>query len=243
MRFVPKDPKAVRRAAPVPSPVSEEEVESRWEAAPAVVFVIALQLLLALVSRAQGWELSGLPWWVWLVPIGPETALLIPLAWQRPRKRLEQMGHRRTVALALLGVIGLTNALFLVALIASLVRGQEKSGAQLLLKAVAIWSTNVIAFGLLYWAFDRGGPVRRLRRHQPPPDFQFPQMENPQLAAPGWYPRLVDDIYLSFTNSIAFSPTDAMPLTPRAKLMMLAEAGVSAVTVLLVAARAVNIFA
>lgn len=237
------DLKCGDRASPPPSRVSEEEIESRWEAAPAVVVVIALQLLLALVSRAQSWELSGLPWWVWLVPIGPETALLIPLAWQRPRRRLEQMGHRRTVALALLAVIGLTNALFLVALIASLVGGQEKSGAQLLLKAVAIWSTNVIAFGLLYWAFDRGGPVRRLRPHQPPPDFQFPQMENPELANPGWYPRLVDYIYLSFTNSIAFSPTDAMPLTGRAKLMMLAEAGVSAVTVLLVAARAVNIFA
>lgn len=237
------DLKCGDRASPPPSRVSEEEIESRWEAAPAVVVVIALQLLLALVSRAQSWELSGLPWWVWLVPIGPETALLIPLAWQRPRRRLEQMGHRRTVALALLAVIGLTNALFLVALIASLVGGREKSGAQLLLKAVAIWSTNVIAFGLLYWAFDRGGPVRRLRPHQPPPDFQFPQMENPQLAKPGWYPRLVDYIYLSFTNSIAFSPTDAMPLTGRAKLMMLAEAGVSAVTVLLVAARAVNIFA
>ena len=98
-------------------------------------------------------------------------------------------------------------------MIASLVRGDEKSGGQLLLKAITVWSTNVIAFGLWYWGFDRGGPIRRRQPNPPPPDFQFPQHENPQLAAPGWHPRLADYIYISFTNSIAFSPTDAMPLS------------------------------
>jgi hypothetical protein len=67
-------------------------------------------------------------------------------------------------------------------------------------------------------------------------------MENPQLAAPGWRPRLVDYVYISFTNSIAFSPTDAMPLSGWAKLMMLSESGISAISILLVTARAVNIF-
>jgi hypothetical protein len=179
---------------------------------------------------------------VWLISIGPEVALLIPLAWQRPRHRLEQLGLRRTVALSLLAIVSLSNALLLIALIASLVRGDEKSGGQLLLKAVTVWGTNVIAFGLWYWGFDRGGPVRRRQADPRPPDFQFPQLENPQLAAPGWYPDLVDYIYISFTNSIAFSPTDAMPLTRWAKLLMLVESAISAITVLLVAARAVNIF-
>jgi len=223
-------------------PLREEEIESRWEAAPAVGLVIAFQLVLALVSRAQDWKLWGLPWWVWLISIGPETALLAPLAWTRSRRQLEQLGHRRTVALSLLGVISLTNALLLIALIGSLVQGDEKSGAQLLLKAVTVWGTNVIAFGLWYWGFDRGGPVRRLQPDLPPPDFQFPQLENPQLAQPGWRPHLVDYLYVSFTNSIAFSPTDAMPLTRWAKLLMLAESAISSMTVLLVAARAVNIF-
>ena len=223
-------------------PLREEEIESRWEAAPAVGLVIAFQLVLALVSRAQDWKLWGLPWWVWLISIGPETALLAPLAWTRSRQQLEQLGHRRTVALSLLGVISLTNALLLIALIGSLVQGDEKSGAQLLLKAVTVWGTNVIAFGLWYWGFDRGGPVRRLQPDLPPPDFQFPQLENPQLAQPGWRPHLVDYLYVSFTNSIAFSPTDAMPLTRWAKLLMLAESAISSMTVLLVAARAVNIF-
>jgi hypothetical protein len=206
------------------------------------VFVIAMQALLAFVSRDQHWKLWGLQWWVWLIPAVPETVLLLPLAWSRPRRRLEQLGHRRTVALALLGVVSLANAVLLTAVIASLVSGRERSGAQLLLKAITVWSTNVIAFGLWFWAFDRGGPVRRLESSPPPPDFQFPQQENPQLAAPGWHPRLFDYVYVSFTNSIAFSPTDAMPLSRWAKALMLAESGLSAMTVLLVAARAVNIF-
>ncbi len=223
-------------------PIREEEIESRWEAAPSVALVIAFQLLLAFVSRTEGWTMWGLPWWVWLVSVVPEAGLLVPLAWHRPRRRLEQLGRRRTVALVLLGVVSLSNALLLIALIGSLIQGDERSGGQLLLKAVTVWGTNVIAFGLWYWDLDSGGPVRRLQPDPPSPDFQFPQMENPQLAEPGWYPRLIDYIYISFTNSIAFSPTDAMPLTRRAKVMMLAESAISAVTVLLVAARAVNIF-
>jgi hypothetical protein len=220
----------------------EEAFESRWEAAPAVLIVIGLQVVLALVSLKEHWTLATLPWWVWLVCVVPEAALLIPLAFDRPRHRLEQQGLRRMVALSLLIVVNLTNALLVAALIVSLVHGDEKSGGQLLLKAITVWSTNVITFGLLFWGFDRGGPVRRLEPDPPPPDFQFPQMENPQLAAPGWYPELVDYIYVSFTNSIAFSPTDAMPLSRWAKLLMLSESGVSAITILLVAARAVNIF-
>jgi hypothetical protein len=220
----------------------EEALESRWEAAPAVTIVIGAQVLLAFVSRARGWKLAGLPWWVWLVSVVPEVALLVPLAWQRPRRRLEQIGRRRTVALSLIGAVSLTNAVLLVALIASLLNGEEKSGGELLFKAVTVWVTNVIAFGLLYWAFDRGGPIRRIAADRPPPDFQFPQLENPGLAQPGWTPELVDYIYVSFTNAIAFSPTDAMPLTRRAKLLMLSESSVSSITILLVAARAINIF-
>lgn len=220
----------------------EEAFESRWEAAPAVILVIALQVMLALVSKEEHWKLAGLSWWVWLVSVGPEVALLLVLGVDRSRRLLEQMGWRRSVGLALLGIVNLTNALLVVALIVSLVHGDEKSGGQLLLKGVTVWATNVIAFGLLYWAFDRGGPIRRVEPDPPPPDFQFPQMENPQLAAPGWYPELVDYIYVSFTNCIAFSPTDAMPLSRWAKLLMLSESGISAITVLLVAARAVNIF-
>jgi uncharacterized membrane protein len=219
----------------------EEEIESRFEATLAVGLVIGLQLTLALVSLGGGWKLIGLPGWIWLIAAAPEAALLVALSWSAPRQRLEQMGQRRTVALALVGVITAANVLALGALIASLLSAQEKSGGELLFKGATIWSTNVITFGLLFWEFDRGGPIRRRAPDPPPRDFQFPQDENPTLAQPSWHPRLADYVYISFTNAIAFSPTDAMPLTRRVKMMMLVESAISATTVLLVAARAVNI--
>jgi hypothetical protein len=228
-------------SARAPGPEREEQIESEWEAAPAVALVIAGQLVLALVSRQQHWQLVSLGWWIWLVPAIPELTLLLPLAWHRPRRMLEQRGFRRATSLSLIGVITITNGLLIWTLVASILRGDEHSGPELLAKAVTVWGTNVVAFGLWFWVFDRGGPARRERPDEPPPDFQFPQMENPDLAAPNWQPRLVDYIYVSFTNSIAFSPTDSMPLSTRAKLLMLAESATSAITVLLAAARAVNI--
>ena len=97
-------------------------------------------------------------------------------------------------------------------------------------------------FGLAYWELDSGGPVARALSSEPrKPDFQFPQDENRELARPSWEPRLWDYVYVSLTNSIAFSPTDSMPLTRDAKRLMAVEAGLSGVTILLVAARAVNI--
>jgi hypothetical protein len=221
--------------------IREAEVESRWEAAPAVAVVVALHVAIAVASKSGGWTLKGLPWWFWLVLAIPEAVLFVPLAWSLPRRQLEVLGMRRRASLILLAVVSAGNAFALVALITSVITGEEHNGGELLWKGLTVWSTNVIAFGLLYWAFDRGGPVRRLEPGAPLPDFQFPQMENPRLAEPGWHPRLFDYMYVSFTNAIAFSPTDAMPLTRWAKALMLTESAASAITVLLVAARAVNI--
>lgn len=220
----------------------KDAFEARWEAAPAVAVVIGLQVALAVVSHTNGWPLGGLPWWVWLIPVVPEVALLAPLAFRAPRRGLQHGGHRRTAELGLLGVVVAANGFLLVGLLRSLLEGDEKSGGELLFKAATVWATNVVVFGLIYWAFDRGGPARRASPQPPLPDFGFPQMEAPGLAEPDWQPRLVDYIYVSFTNALAFSPTDTMPLTARAKMLMLCEASVSALTLLLVAARAVNIF-
>jgi uncharacterized membrane protein len=110
----------------------------------------------------------------------------------------------------------------------------------LLLTGFAIWTTDVIVFALLFWELDAGGPAVRLQVRRATLDFQFPQDENPQLAQKGWSPMIWDYAYLSLTNGIAFSPTDVMPLSLRAKAAMGAESAISAVTVLLVAARAVN---
>jgi hypothetical protein len=222
--------------------LAEEATESRWEAAPAVLVVILFQLALALISFMRDWKLWGLPWWVWTITVLPESILLVALAWDRARLWLERIGHRRNVALSLLGVISGENGFALVALIGSLVSGHETSGGQLLLKGTTIWGTNVIAYGLWFWGLDQGGPIRRVEPNPPPADFRFPQQESGEPEGASWRPELFDYIYVSFTNSIAFSPTDTMPLTRRAKMLMLSESAVSAVAILLVAARAVNIF-
>jgi hypothetical protein len=221
--------------------IREVEFETRTEAASAVVLVICLQVFVALVSLQQRWSLWHLPWWIWLALVVPELALLVALNWSRPRRRIKERGMRRTAALALVGAVSVGNGLALVALIGSLVTGAEKSGGQLLLKGIVIWSTNIVAFGLWFWEIDGGGPIRRAEPPPLAPDFLFPQMDRSGEAAGGWYPRLVDYVYVSFTNALAFSPTDTMPLSRRAKILMLIEAALSALTILLVAARAVNI--
>jgi hypothetical protein len=99
----------------------------------------------------------------------------------------------------------------------------------------------VIVFGLLYWSLDAGGPRARAKRGRRRPDFWFPQDDNDRLAHTGWHPRLEDYAYVALTNGIAFSPTDAMPLTRRAKTLMGLDALISVGAVLLVAARAVNV--
>jgi hypothetical protein len=220
----------------------EVEFESSFEAAPAVAFAIALQVLLAVVSKMLDWTTWRFGWWIWLLPIPWEAAIFVLDVWRRPHRRLVQLGIRRQAGIALGAMASAANAFLVVAVISSLVRGHEKSGAQLLLKAGTVWGTNVILFGLWFWLFDRGGPLRRLEPDSPLPDFQFPQLENPELAPPDWRPHFIDYMYVSFTNSIAFSPTDSMPLSRWAKLLMLCESAISALVVLLVAARAVNIF-
>ena len=215
----------------------QEQLESEWEAAPTVGVVIALQVALAVASGLAHWQTWRLDWWIWLLPIPWELALLVLLTWHRPRKRLEQAGRRRQVSLMLVSLVSAANGFLVVVVIASLISGDERSGAQLLLKALTVWSTNVVAFGIWYWALDAGGPVARTRTPPPAPDFQFPQGRSNS-----WQPHLFDYVYVSFTNSIAFSPTDAMPLTRRSKALMLWESVLSAMTLLLVTARAVNIF-
>ena len=202
---------------------------------------ILLQVALAISSETQGWTTWVIPWWVWLLPVVPES-LFIVSTFSRPHRALMERGIRRLTGIVLLGLASAGNSFLVLAVIASLVSGHETSGAHLLLKGASVWLTNVILFGLWFWLFDRGGPARRVEPDPPPPDFQFPQMENPQLAAPGWRPHFVDYMYVSFTNAIAFSPTDSMPLGRWAKLLMLVEASISAMVILLVAARAVNIF-
>ena len=219
----------------------EEHRESHQEAGLAVAVVAALQLTVGVVSLQQGWKLAGAPGWVWFIPVAFEVVLLGAL-WTRAGQEPDmQEGGRRRLVLVVLAVIGGFNAIALVALIVSLTALHFKAGGQLLLEAATVWTTNVVAFGLGYWELDRGGPRRRVLPNPAAPDYRFPQMENGEPDAADWHPRLLDYVYVSFTNATAFSPTDAMPLSRQAKSLMLVEAALSAMTILLVAARAVNV--
>jgi uncharacterized membrane protein len=177
----------------------------------------------------------------WLLPsLG--GALLVALIVANPGRINRTSTILRGSSLALIATISLANGWSAGRLVYGLVTTTEKSDpAHLLLSGAAIWLTNVIAFALWYWEFDRGGPVARMLGLNHFPDFLFPQMENPELAPPDWEPRFVDYLYVSFTNGTAFSPTDVMPLSRWAKLTMLAQSAISLMTVALVVARAVNI--
>jgi len=208
---------------------------------PSLVVAVALLVLLAVVSWIEGWELlSWMPWWTWLLIAVPELLLIVDLSLGA---RQPSFAETRRAALVLLGVLVCGNLAALAILIASLVttNTRQLGGGELLLSALVIWATDVIVFGLLFWELDHGGPVERVTGERTAPDFQFPQDENPGLAAQGWRPEVWDYLYVSLTNSIAFSPTDAMPLSPPAKRLMGLGAMLSAMTVLLVAARAVNV--
>jgi uncharacterized membrane protein len=166
-------------------------------------------------------------------------ALLVPLALISPHRHAAESAQRRTAAVALTALLTAANVLGLAILVRGLTE-QAIGGTRVLAAAALIWGTNVIAFALWYWELDGGGPPRRLAQPDGRRDFGFAQMTAPQLAMDGWVPRFVDYLYLSFTNASAFSPADTVPLTPTAKLMMLAQSSIAIVTVFLVAARAVN---
>jgi uncharacterized membrane protein len=219
--------------------------EARNDAAPFALVAACVLVALALVSRHAQWvSLGHLLWWIWLVVATPYILLSATLLFGVGR--LVRHNSRREIVVVLLVFVWIVNVLGVAVLVASLVfhSGSHVTGRQLLFSGGTALLTDAIAFGLAFWELDCGGPVARaLATARRAPDFQFPQDENPQLARDGWAPRLWDYFYISLTNGIAFSPTDAMPLTRPAKALMAAESILSAVTVLLIAARAVNILA
>lgn len=216
---------------------------ARREAAPFVAVAAAADVLLAASSAWHDWRLfSANDWWVWLVLSLPAVVLTVVFLLGLGRMGVTSR-HRRTAAVCLLGVLAAANLVAVGLVLGSLVGSRgHMTGAQLLASAAVVLLVNVITFALVFWEVDCGGPVARaLAESRSAPDFQFPQDENPQLAAVDWGPVLKDYLYVALTNSIAFSPTDAMPLTHRAKLFMGIESLIAAITVLVVAARAVNI--
>jgi len=110
---------------------------------------------------------------------------------------------------------------------------------ELLLAAVGLWSSNVLVFASWYWRLDGGGPnVREHQQNHETGAFLFPQM---QMRMRGWKPGFVDYLFLAFNTSTAFSPTDVPVLSRWAKAMMMVQSSISLGTVVILAARAVNV--
>jgi uncharacterized membrane protein len=178
----------------------------------------------------------------WLLP-GLEGLLVIGLIIAMPNPAMQYSPARRHLALTLISVVSLANVVSLALLVHYLLKGGRAGGHALVLSGVVLWVTNVLTFALWYWELDRGGPVARALEDHSRPDFLFTQMTDPQWAPDGWLPGFVDYLYVSFTNATAFSPTDTMPLSRRAKMLMAVQALAALLTIGLVVARAVNILA
>jgi len=202
-----------------------------WPAQLAVALAIALHLFLSEKVTVGP---------TWLLP-SVEGVLLVVLVVIVPARATEHSVVRRRFALGVIGVVSLTSVVSLSLLVHYLVNGGTVGGHQLILSGVLLWGTNVLLFAVWCWELDRGGPVARFSDPHALADFQFPQMENPQLAPERWRPGFVDYLYTSLTNATAFSPTDTMPLTQTAKIVMGVQSVAALVTVGLVVARAVNI--
>jgi uncharacterized membrane protein len=208
--------------------------EPRWPVALAILGVIIL--FAALPERIR-----LLPIWVtYIVGFG----VLIPIvAVGLTAAKPLWLRIERTVTLIFVVFSGGVTLINLGNLVeAMMYRSAQAGGLQLLASSVAVWVSNALIFSLLYWQIDRGGPEARKSDARTRPDWLFPQEGAPAADVPrDWEPTFIDYLYLGYSTATAFSTTDAMPLTPRAKLLMMLESAISLVTVIVVAARAINV--
>jgi uncharacterized membrane protein len=224
-------------------PSRSVETEPRWPVATAILLALALY---ALLPGSFFPELR-------FVVVALGVVLLIPVVALNPRRLNRETTWSRMLSITQGLLLLVANGVALVVLVSRLIGGSSTDGASILAAGLQVWLTNMIAFALIYWELDRGGPVaRRLdaRAALPPADFDFPQDENQDAITEvavrssgkaDWMPGFIDYLYFSLSNSIAFSPTDVMPLSHRAKLLMGVQAIAAFVTLALVIARAVNI--
>ena len=212
--------------------------ESRlWPAAALVVF-------LALNIAVRVWLGQDSPFRVpWLLP-AIEVVLLVLLLAAGPNDVAKRSLWLRRVALTVVVLLVLAALWSTVLLVYDIVKGVgvTNTPSELLATGGLVWLGNNLAFALLYWMIDGGGPLARTGRPTPV-DFAFTQHMSPELASPGWRPTFLDYLHLGFTNATAFSPTDVMPLSLRAKYLMLVQSSVALALFALIVARAVNAFA
>jgi hypothetical protein len=213
-------------------------VEPRWPIVLAVSAFIAITVTVRVLEPER--EALG-P--TWLVP-GIEMALLVALIAADPPRVIERAIWLRRLSIVLVVSLVVVAVSSTAVLISDLIRGASvaESAGPLLTSGALVWLGNCLAFALLYWLLDSGGPLARWRGGREYPDFAFSQQLSPELAPPGWRPQFVDYLMLGLTTSTAFSPTDVMPMTPWAKLTMALQSLISLIVFGLVIARAVNVF-
>jgi uncharacterized membrane protein len=202
--------------------------EHRWPALIAIVVAVAVYALLPPSAEV-------IPRWI--VPVAA-ALLLIPLTLFNPHRFRRETTLSRWLSITVAFGLALVNQFEVFRIVQQLVEGSTDASLALL-TALQVWVTDVIAFGLMYWELDRSGPfARRMGSKAQRPDFRFPQEED---GATSWRPAFGDYLYFSLSNQMAFSPTDVMPLTMRAKALMGIQAFSGFVLLALVIARAVNI--
>ena len=186
-----------------PAWLRETDGEHRWPSGVAVAVAIGMQVVLPARTVPQ----------VRWVIVGLEIALLLALVAADPYRVDRESSVLRAVSLGVVGLIGLSNGWSAVLLVAYLIQGRQSGPGELLTAGAGIWLTNVIAFALVYWELDRGGPAARAAGRRKHPDLLFAQMQSPDMADEDWEPQFADYLYLAFANSTAFSPTDVLPLS------------------------------
>ncbi|HEY7620251.1 MAG TPA: hypothetical protein VH834_10790 [Solirubrobacteraceae bacterium] len=210
--------------------------ESRWPPVAAVLGFMVLNIAVRIWLPREA-VIRG----TWLVPAIEGLLLIVLLTSDQTTPSERRRGHRLAIALVALLVAA---ALWATALLVhDLIKGTGVSNdpSELLAAGAIVWLGNNLAFAMLYWLMDGGGPRIRMR-HVGPVDFAFTQQLSPEVAPRGWRPVFLDYLHLGFTNATAFSPTDVMPLTLRAKYAMVVQSSVALAVFGLVVARAVNAF-
>jgi len=214
------------------APEQTTHYEHRWPVVIVIVFAFALYWFLPD-------SITFFPNWV--VPAVGAAALL-PLILLNPKRLDTETTWSRRIGIGFAVGLASVNQVYIVLLVLQLVDGSA-DGPSVLLTAAQIWVTNVVAFALVFWQLDRGGPVQRRiegdsdRAQQ---DFRFPQQDNPVGVGP-WHAEFFDYAYFSLSNMMAFGPTDVMPLSRRAKALMAYQSLTGFVLLALVVSRSVNI--
>ena len=212
---------------------SRIKAEPRWT--PALAILVVLFLLVVLPHHVR-----VMPVWVFHVAA---LAVLVVMAavTLTPANTLWQRIERMLIILLTAAYIANT-VVELADMIGVITLHPSKSNAfSLLSSSVAIWVANVLTFSMLYWQIDRGGPYARASKLSVKPDWLFPQATAPEDVPPDWRPLFPDYLFLGYNTATAFSPTDAMPLTGRAKMLMMIESTISLLTLVVIVSHAINV--